>query len=421
MEGRAGAERDRVERNLSLVQRVAIAGALGGAVSNVATGGRLGAVVLVVSAGLVGASIWTRRRGWPRTTEVLLLGTFLGLIHSLAVLGQGIRDTAIALYPVLVLSTALLLDRFLLVVITLASVASIAVLTLREAGTIPPALQARAFFGLSIIVVVTAAATYRLMADVVRVAAEARAKERRLAEANRDLEARRAELERFAYVVSHDLKSPLVTIRGFLDYVEQDARTGAMDRLAADMRRIRSATDRMGRLLDDLLELSRTGRISRPHEDLSFGEVVREALSVVEGRVATRGVRVDVDEAAAKEIVTGDREHLVELLQNLLDNAAKFMGDEPEPRISVGRRDGPPDDERVFFVRDNGIGIEQPHHERIFELFHRLDPKGDGTGVGLALAKRIVETHGGRLWVESGGRGRGATFCFTLAGGAPSP
>jgi signal transduction histidine kinase len=419
MEGRGGAERDRVERNLALIQRVAIAGALGGAISNVATGGRLGAVVLVLSAGLVGVSIWTRRRGWPRTSEVLLLATFLGLIHSLAELGQGIRDTAIALYPVLVLSTALLLDRVLLVVITLASVASIALLTVGEAGKTPPALQARAFFGLSIIVVVTAAATYRLMADVVRVAAESRAKERRLAEANRDLEARSAELERFAYVVSHDLKSPLVTIRGFLDYVEQDARDGAADRLAADMRRIRTATDRMGRLLDDLLELSRTGRISRPHEDVSFGEIVHEALSLVEGRLATRGVRVEIDEAAAKEIVRGDREHLVELLQNLLDNAAKFMGDEPEPRISVGRRDRPPDDERVFFVRDNGIGIERAHHERIFDLFHRLDPRGDGTGVGLALAKRIVETHAGRLWVESEGRGRGATFCFTLAGGRP--
>jgi signal transduction histidine kinase len=419
MAGRAGAEQDRVERNLALIQRVAIVGALGGAFSNVATGGGVGAVVLVVSAGLVGLSIWARRRGWPRTSEVLLLGTFLGLIHSLAVLGAGIRDTAIALYPVLVLSTALLLDRALLVVVTLASVASVAVLVAEEAATTPPALQARAFFGLSIILVVTAVATFRLMADVVRVAHEAAATARRLAEANRDLESRSAELERFAYVVSHDLKSPLVTIRGFLDYVEQDARGGDEERLAADMRRIRSATDRMGRLLDDLLELSRTGRISRPHEDLPFGDVARDALSLVEVRLARRGVRVHVDEGAAKEIVRGDRERLVELLQNLLDNAGKFMGDQPEPSISIGLRDDPGGGERVFFVRDNGIGIEHPHHERIFDLFHRLDPRGDGTGVGLALAKRIVETHAGRLWVESEGRGRGAAFCFTLAGGRP--
>jgi signal transduction histidine kinase len=111
-------------------------------------------------------------------------------------------------------------------------------------------------------------------------------------------------------------------------------------------------------------------------------------------------------------IVRGDRPRLVEVLQNLIDNAAKFMGDQPAPQIEIGLRNER--EGQVFFVRDNGIGIESGHREKVFGLFDKLNPQTDGTGVGLALARRIVEVHGGRIWVESEGRGRGSTFCFTL-------
>ena len=107
-----------------------------------------------------------------------------------------------------------------------------------------------------------------------------------------------------------------------------------------------------------------------------------------------------------------DRRRIVEVLQNLLDNAAKFMGDQAEPRIEVGVETNR--DEPVFFVRDNGIGIEPEYQEKVFGLFERLDQKIEGTGVGLTLAKRIIEVHNGRLWVESAGKGQGATFYFTL-------
>jgi signal transduction histidine kinase len=100
------------------------------------------------------------------------------------------------------------------------------------------------------------------------------------------------------------------------------------------------------------------------------------------------------------------------VLQNLVDNAAKFMGEEPQPRIEIGMRlDG---DERVFFVKDNGRGIEPRFRDRVFGLFEKLDPDSEGSGVGLALVKRIVDLHRGRVWVESEGAGRGTTACFTL-------
>ena len=110
--------------------------------------------------------------------------------------------------------------------------------------------------------------------------------------------------------------------------------------------------------------------------------------------------------------VYGDAKRLLELVQNLIDNAAKYMGDQPEPHIEIGTR-GFENGKPVFFVRDNGIGIAPEHQEQIFGLFNKLHPNVDGTGVGLALVKRIVEYHGGRIWVESEA-GKGATFCFSL-------
>ena len=225
-----------------------------------------------------------------------------------------------------------------------------------------------------------------------------------------ELEKRNAELERFTYTVSHDLRSPLVTVMGFLGAVEAAAIKGQTAQLQEDMVRIRGAAGRMDRLLKELLELSRVGRPAPEPETADFADLVREARSLVDGRLRERGVRLDVAEGLPA--VRGDRQRLVEVLQNLIDNAAKFMGDQRDPRIEVGMRqdDGQP----TFFVRDNGRGIEPRYHEKVFGLFDRLDPTDDGTGVGLALVRRIVEVHGGRVWVESEGKGGGSTFCFTL-------
>ncbi len=239
--------------------------------------------------------------------------------------------------------------------------------------------------------------------------------ERRQAEAEREsliraLEAKNAELERFTYTVSHDLRSPLVTIGAFVTHVEEAAERGDLTALRADLGRIRRASLKMDLLLKDLLELSRVGLVMAPAEVIPFETLAREAEAQVQGRLAARGIEVDIQ--SGLPMVRGDRVRLLEVIQNLIDNAAKFMGDQKDPRIEIGARGQGA--ETVFFVRDNGIGIDPQHHERIFGLFDKLDSGADGTGVGLALVKRIVELHGGRIWVESEGSGEGAVFCFTL-------
>jgi PAS domain S-box-containing protein len=227
-----------------------------------------------------------------------------------------------------------------------------------------------------------------------------------------ELENKNAELERFTYTVSHDLKSPLFTIRGFLGYLEQDALSGNLGRVKADIQRITDATEKMQNLLNDLLELSRIGRLQNTSVRIPFEELAHEAVELVQGRIMERDVTIQIN--ANLPAVFGDRPRLLEVLQNLIDNAAKFMGTQKEPRIEIGQigedaEHGMP----IFYVSDNGIGISTEHFERVFGLFNKLDVKSDGTGIGLALVKRIVEVHGGRIWVESE-VAKGTTFYFTL-------
>ena len=111
-------------------------------------------------------------------------------------------------------------------------------------------------------------------------------------------------------------------------------------------------------------------------------------------------------------MVYGDQRRLAQVLQNLIENAVKFMGNQPNPRIEIGTRKD--HEEQVIYVQDNGIGVDPRYHETVFGLFNKLDTGTHGTGIGLALVHRIVEIHGGRVWVESQGKGFGATFCFTL-------
>lgn len=241
---------------------------------------------------------------------------------------------------------------------------------------------------------------------------EARVRERtfELEQANSELEQRNAELERFTYTVSHDLKSPLVTISGYLGYLREDLAAGDGERLKKDTDRIANAVNRMHELLNDLLELSRVGRKINPPQPVRFEEVVQESLKLMQVQLEEKGVTVQV-QAGLLEVMC-DKLRLLEVVQNLVENAVKFMGSQPAPLIQIGA-DRLESGLTVFYVKDNGIGIAPQFHEYIFGLFNRLNPAIDGTGIGLALVKRIIEVHGGQIWVESQ-PGQGAAFYFTL-------
>ncbi len=225
-----------------------------------------------------------------------------------------------------------------------------------------------------------------------------------------ELRQKNADMERFIYTVSHDLKSPLVTIKAFSSYLKEDISAGASEGIAKDLSYIQNAADKMGTLLDELLEFSRIGRKDAPGVEQSLASVVQAALALVAGRQRESDAEIVVTERAV--VLNGEPTRLRQLFQNLLDNALKFTQEGRKPHIEVGAEQV--GEEIVLHVRDNGRGIDARHAHKLFGLFEKLDPGGSGTGIGLAVVKRIVEVHGGRVWYESGGLGEGTTFYFTL-------
>ncbi|MCA1900539.1 MAG: PAS domain S-box protein, partial [Chloroflexi bacterium] len=171
----------------------------------------------------------------------------------------------------------------------------------------------------------------------------------------RELETKNAELERYTYTVSHDLKSPLVTIRGFLGYLEKEILAGDMEKAKKDIRRIEEATKKMQALLNDLLELSRIGRLMNQPAEALFTDIAREAVELLQGQIELHKACIEIIDSPVK--VIGDRVRLTEVVQNLVDNAVKFMGDQPSPKVTIGVQENE-GGETVFFVRDNGMGIE---------------------------------------------------------------
>ena len=219
------------------------------------------------------------------------------------------------------------------------------------------------------------------------------------------------ELERFVFTVSHDLKSPIVSVQGFASILLNDFGSKLDEEGLHYLQRIQSNAKQMERLIHDLLELSRVGRVVNPFEPVDFNELVELVVADFQFQAQEKGVTIEY----AKDFptVVCDRDRIVQVFSNLISNAIKYMGDTPEPRIEIGHFER--DDDFVFYVKDNGIGIDPRYHKKIFDLFQSLKEIKDveGTGVGLTIVKRIVENHKGKVWVESQ-KGKGATFYFTI-------
>ena len=225
------------------------------------------------------------------------------------------------------------------------------------------------------------------------------------------------EIEHFLYTASHDLKTPLVTIRSFLGHLKKDLASANSGLVSADMDFIRAAADKMWLLLNNLLGIARIGRIVSPPAHVTLRKLADEALAMLAAQLAARGARVRV--CGGEAALYGDPVRLAEIWQNLIGNSCKYMGGQKEPDIEIGAETRK--DELVFYVRDNGIGIDPRFQSKIFGLFEKLDAKSEGSGIGLAIVKRIVTLFGGRIWVESAGPGLGSCFYFTLPKAAGEP
>jgi PAS domain S-box-containing protein len=233
-----------------------------------------------------------------------------------------------------------------------------------------------------------------------------------LAFANQILEQSNLELKQFAYIASHDLQSPLRSISGFVQLLKMEYEDKLSEEAVDWIRRTVRSIAQMQTLIRDLLSYSRVDARSVPFTQIPFLDIVNDALTLLESSIRDSGGRVTWDQLP---VIMGDRSQLVQLIQNLIGNGLTYRGDKP-PHIHLSaERSGK---EWVFSVCDNGIGIDPKHYGQIFEIFKRLHDQKDypGTGIGLAVCRRVVIRHGGRIWVQSE-PGHGSTFFFTIPEG----
>lgn len=224
-----------------------------------------------------------------------------------------------------------------------------------------------------------------------------------------ELAASNAELERFAYVASHDLQEPLRMISSFMQLLQRKY-TNQLDETANQyIRYAVDGADRMKKLILDLLEYSRIGTNRDQFTDIDMEEVIGQVMQTFDGRILETGALVKVQ---SMPVITANRTQMIQLLQNLVGNALKY-NNTPVPEVEVGCEEK--NDIWQFFVKDNGIGIEQKYFDKVFAIFQRLHNKSQfsGTGIGLAICKKITEKHGGNIWIESD-IGKGSSFFFTI-------
>jgi len=232
---------------------------------------------------------------------------------------------------------------------------------------------------------------------------------RDITERKRAQEAKFSELESLSYSIAHDLRSPLISIQGLLSYLREDIRNQEIKRVQEDARLIESAVRKMDHLVKGTLEYFRTGYLVKPDEKVPFREIGEEVLKLLAIQLSSIGATVSLAETFPT--VYADRMRMVQVVSNLIQNSINYRDKTRPLKIEIGHWLSK--DEVVFFVRDNGLGIDESETEKVFALFYRGTTDGEGSGAGLAIVKRIIEAHEGRIWAE-GQSGKGTTMCFTL-------
>ena len=230
-------------------------------------------------------------------------------------------------------------------------------------------------------------------------------------QAEEEIRKKSEEIENFIYVVSHDLKAPLISLQGFSSLLLKNLPEKSDEKSRGYLKRIKANTTRIEFLISDLLALSRLGRAVSPFKDTPSHGLVQRVLSSLKPRLEENGIEVSLRDNLPT--IRCDGERIYQVFKNLVANAIRFMGDTEKAKIEIGYEEK--EGFHRFHVRDNGIGIDSRYHRKIFEILHRLKEVDDneGTGIGLVIVERIITDHGGEVWVESE-KGKGATFYFTL-------
>jgi PAS domain S-box-containing protein len=245
-----------------------------------------------------------------------------------------------------------------------------------------------------------------------RLEAELKLKNERLAVANAELSSKNKELDEFTHVVSHDIQEPIRTLIAFSDFLMRDQAEKLDESGREYVRLLSEASRRLRSLIQDLLSLSRAGKVTTDFREVRLDEVIEVLRADLAALVRSKGAEIRVE--GPLPTAWGDRDRIGQLLANLVANGLKYNRD-PHPRVEIRATTGGPGRGVTLSVVDNGIGIEPRFHDKIFRLFRRLHTREEyeGTGAGLAICQKIVQAHCGRIWVESE-PGRGSTFSFTL-------
>jgi signal transduction histidine kinase len=365
----------------------------------------------IIICSIFGFPLILLRRGYFRKAAIFFIGLFIILIVY-AIVSTGLQSisAALPLLTLVIILAGLLISKNALIFTYLLFTGILLYATIMEQD---PAIRLQNITLLGNFVLINGVISVFInsFGTTLRDALQAsQQREEEIKALNEQLQNQVAELERFTYTVSHDLRNPLVTIKGFLGMLNRDLEKNRPDKVQSDFERIAGATDKMDALLTELLELSRIGRIVNPPIEIDTLRLIEDALDTVDARIRSRSTNVKIEDALPS--LYGDRTRLREVFENLIDNAIKYTGKQTNPLVEIGAREN--DEGKIFFVKDNGLGIEKEYQERVFRLFEQLNPSIEGTGIGLALVKRIIETHGGKIWVESEGLGKGSTFCFTI-------